>query len=75
MNFVCFFFFLRGWVGGGDFRVKISNKQNLSLVLDADRGIPTEGKRIMPETKFTKFPALSIYPLVGISRSASETDD
>ena len=34
-----------------------------------------EGKRIMPETRFTKFPALSVDPRVGISRSASETDD
>ena len=30
-----------------------------------------EGKRIMPETRFTEFPASS----VGISRYASETDD
>ena len=33
-----------------------------------------EGKRIMPETRFTEFPALSFDPRVGISRSASETD-
>ena len=33
-----------------------------------------EGKRIMPETKFTEFPALSVDPRVWISRSASETD-
>ena len=33
-----------------------------------------EGKRIMPETRFTEFPALSIDARVGISRSASETD-
>ena len=44
-----------------------------------------EGKRIMPETRFTSFPALSVdprvtsfpalsvYPRVGISRSASES--
>ena len=31
-------------------------------------------KRIMPETRFTEFPALSVDPRVGISRSASETD-
>ena len=31
-----------------------------------------DGKRIMPETRFT---ALSIDPRVGISRSASETND
>ena len=34
-----------------------------------------EGKRIMPETRFTKFPALSFDPRVGISQSASETND
>ena len=33
-----------------------------------------EGKRIMPETKFTEFPALFVDPRVGVSRSASETD-
>ena len=33
-----------------------------------------EGKRIMPETRFTKFPALSIDQRVGISLSASEID-
>ena len=30
---------------------------------------------MMPETKFTLFPALSVDPRVGISRSASKTDD
>ena len=34
-----------------------------------------EGKRIMAETRFTEFPALSVDPRVGISRSASETDN
>ena len=34
-----------------------------------------EGKRIMPETRFTKFPAFSVEYSVGISRSALETDD
>ena len=34
-----------------------------------------EGKRIMPETRFTEFPALSVDPRVGISRYASETAD
>ena len=33
-----------------------------------------EGKRIMLETRFTEFPALSIDARVGISRSALETD-
>ena len=34
----------------------------------------SEGKRIMPETRFISFPALSVYPRVGISRSALATD-
>ena len=34
-----------------------------------------EGKRIMPETRFNEFPALSVNPRFGISRSPSETDD
>ena len=34
-----------------------------------------EGERIMPETRFTEFPALSVDSKIGISRSASETDD
>ena len=33
------------------------------------------GQWIMPETRFTEFLALSIDLRVGISRSASETDD
>ena len=33
------------------------------------------GKRIMPETRFTSFPALYVDPVVGISWSASETND
>ena len=33
-----------------------------------------EDKRIMPETRFTSFPALSVDSRVGISRSASESD-
>ena len=34
-----------------------------------------EGKRIVPETRFTEFPALPVDPRVGISQSASKTDD
>ena len=34
-----------------------------------------EGKRIMPETRFTEFQALSVDPRVGISRSTSEIND
>ena len=34
-----------------------------------------KGKRIMPETRFTEFPALSVDPRVRIPQSALETDD
>ena len=34
-----------------------------------------EGKRITLEMRFTEFPALSVHRRVGISLSASETDD
>ena len=34
-----------------------------------------EGKWIMPETRFTSFPALSVGPRVEISRSASGIHD
>ena len=51
------------------------HKYNLSSVSDADRRTPTRGKRIMLETKFTEFPALSTDPRVGIFQSALETDD
>ena len=33
------------------------------------------GQRIMPETRKTSFPTLSVFPRVWISGSASETDD
>ena len=33
------------------------------------------GQRIMAETRQTSFPALSVYPRAGISRSISKTDD
>ena len=33
-----------------------------------------EGKHIMPETIFTEFSALSVDPMVGISRSPLETE-
>ena len=33
-----------------------------------------DGKRIKPETMFTDFPAKSVHPRAGISRSASETN-
>ena len=34
----------------------------------------SEGKRIMPETRFIEFPALSVDVRVGFSLSASEID-
>ena len=33
-----------------------------------------EGKRIMPETRFTEFPAFSVDPRVGVAPSASDID-
>ena len=42
--------------------------------MQTEKSLP-EGKRIMPESRFTEFPAFSVDPRVGISRSASETDD
>ena len=43
-------------------------------LMQTEKSIP-EGKRIMPETRFTLFPAFSVDLRVGISRSASETGD
>ena len=34
-----------------------------------------KGRQIMPDTRFTDFPALSVDPRVEISLPASETDD
>ena len=56
------------------FLIFAGDKYNLFSVSDADQEISTSGKRIMPESRFTSFPALSVVPRVGISRSASETD-
>ena len=42
--------------------------------MQTEKSQPEPGERIMPETRFTKFPALSVDPRVGISRSVSETD-
>ena len=68
----------------------IGMKNNQSSVSDADQEIPTlgstdnlvsgiiprepSGQRIMPEMRFISFPALSVYPRVWISRSASKTN-
>ena len=37
---------------------------NLRSQMQAEKSQP-EGKRIMPETRFTEFPALSVDPRVG----------
>ena len=44
--------------------------------VESDIGLPCQpsGQRIMPKTRFTSFPALSVYPMIGISLSESETD-
>ena len=34
-----------------------------------------EGKNIMPATRFTEFPVISVDPRVGIARSVPGTDD
>ena len=41
----------------------------------ADLEIPTEDQQILLETKFTTFQAVPNDPRVGISQSASETND
>ena len=51
----------------------INRTYHRSLV-QIEKSLP-EGKRIMPETRFTSFPALSVGPKVGISRSALKTND
>ena len=43
-------------------------------VIQTEKSQP-EGERIMPEMRFTKFPALSVDPWVVIFRSALETDE
>ena len=58
-----------------------SNTDNLLLIFDADRKIPTRGgkgggsKWKLPETRFTDFPVLYVDPRTWISRSALETND
>ena len=51
------------------------DKQNLTSISDTNWDIPQlEVKQIRPESRLIVFPATSIDPRVGISRSASETD-
>ena len=56
-----------------DFNVSINRICHRSS-MQTEKSQPS-GERIMSETKFTEFPALSVDPRVVISRSASETDD
>ena len=49
------------------------NKILHRLPMQTERSQP-EGKRIFLEMRFTEFPAFSVDPRVGVSRSASETD-
>ena len=53
----------------------IGKKNNQSSVPDADREIPTIGSMNNAGNSVVSFPALSVYPLVRISLSASKTDD
>ena len=43
-------------------------------LMQTEKSLP-KGKRIMPERRFTVFPASSVDPWVGISLSALETDN
>ena len=52
----------------------MQDKYNLSSVSNAKKSLP-EGKWIMSETSFTKFPASSIDLKFGIPWTTSETDD
>ena len=53
----------------------IGKKNNQWSVSDATEKSQPSGQRIMPETRFTSFSALSVDPRIGISQSVSETDD
>ena len=53
----------------------IGKKNNQTSVSDADREIKTLESTDNAGKSLTSFPALSVYPWVGISLSASETDD
>ena len=54
---------------------KKCKKNNQTSVSDSDEKSQPSGQHIMPETRLTSFPALSVYPRIGISRFASETGD
>ena len=67
-------YLLFGVLQGNGQIISSADKYNLSSVPDASQKSKPESKRIMTETRFTEFPALSVYSRVGISRSASETN-
>ena len=53
-------------------RSEINGIYHRSL-MQTEKSLP-EGKRMMPETRFTELPTLSIDPRVEISRSALKTN-
>ena len=53
---------------------RLSNRICHQYYVQTEKSQP-EGKEMMPETRFTEFLTLSIDPRVGISWSASKTDD
>ena len=55
--------------------VKCETNRTYHLSLMQTEKYQSKGKRIMPEMRFTNFLALSVDQRVGISWSASETDD
>ena len=56
----------------GQYRVEVERIYHWSS-MEIENSQP-EGKRVMPQTRFTEFPALSVDPRVGFSRSALETN-
>ena len=53
----------------------IGKKNKETSVSDVDREIPTLGSTNYTGNSVNFVSALSVYPRIGISRSASETDD
>ena len=80
MHFLLFFIWL--WVirvGRGNLFLSLASSLTLINRICHRSLMQTEDsqpmvKRIMPKTRFTEFPALSVDPKVGISRSSSDTN-
>ena len=53
----------------------IGKRNNQTSISAADRENQPSRQRILLETRQTSFPELSVYPRVGVSRSAPETDN